>query len=108
MAERLGDRVKFNSPVRCIEWNEGGATLTVYPSSQEGPTIYKARYVIVALAPTLYSSLGLTSLSSYYVGSDLPPPSTSMRRLPTRPSGIESADGAANANGQHPEDQYVL
>jgi len=58
MADKLGDRVKLNSPVRCIEWDESGVTLTVYPSARQGPTIYRARYVIVAIPPTLYPTLG--------------------------------------------------
>ncbi|KAL6043836.1 Amine oxidase [Balamuthia mandrillaris] len=58
MAKRLGDRVVLNSPVRCVEWSDKGVTLTVYPSSKAGPTLYRARFVIVALPPTLYNTLG--------------------------------------------------
>ncbi|KAL6048165.1 Amine oxidase, partial [Balamuthia mandrillaris] len=58
MAKRLGDRIVLNSPVRCVEWSDKGVTLTVYPSSKAGPTLYRARFVIVALPPTLYNTLG--------------------------------------------------
>jgi len=53
-----GNRVKLNSTVRCVEWDEHGVTITSYPSAKDGPTIYRARYAIIALPPTLYSSLG--------------------------------------------------
>jgi len=58
LAVQLGNRVKLNSTVRCVEWDEHGVTITSYPSAKDGPTIYRARYAIIALPPTLYSSLG--------------------------------------------------
>lgn len=48
LAERLGDDVFLNQPVRTLEWSDEGVTVT-----SDGMTV-RARQVILALAPILY------------------------------------------------------
>ncbi|MCX6502819.1 MAG: NAD(P)/FAD-dependent oxidoreductase [Microbacterium sp.] len=48
LAERLGDDVHLNSPVRTLEWGDDGVT------AHTDDLIVHARYVVLALAPVLY------------------------------------------------------
>jgi len=48
LAERLGDDVRLQAPVRTLEWGDGGVT-----AHADGVTVH-ARYAILALAPVLY------------------------------------------------------
>ncbi|MDL9981330.1 flavin monoamine oxidase family protein [Microbacterium sp. ASV49] len=51
LAERLGDDVHLNAPVRTLRWNDEGVT-----AEAEGVTVH-ARRVIIALAPVLYNRI---------------------------------------------------
>lgn len=51
LAERLGDDVFLNRPVRTLEWSDAGATAIA-----DGMTV-RARQAILALAPVLYSRI---------------------------------------------------
>jgi putrescine oxidase len=51
LAERLGDDVLLNEPVRTLEWGESGVTAIA-----ESTTV-RARFAIIALAPNLYSRI---------------------------------------------------
>ena len=51
LAERLGDDVFLEQPVRTLEWSEGGVTAIA-----EGVTV-RARFAILALAPNLYTRI---------------------------------------------------
>ncbi|MCC4909046.1 NAD(P)/FAD-dependent oxidoreductase [Microbacterium sp. cx-59] len=51
LAERLGDDVYLNQPVRSIEWSDEGATVVA-----DGMTV-RGRRVILALAPVLYDRI---------------------------------------------------
>ncbi|MBZ4487919.1 FAD-dependent oxidoreductase [Microbacterium sp. cx-55] len=51
LAERLGDDVYLNQPVRTIEWSDEGATVVA-----DGMTV-RGRRVILALAPVLYDRI---------------------------------------------------
>lgn len=51
LAERLGDDVILNQPVRSLEWGDGGVTATT-----ENYTV-KARFAILAHAPVLYNRI---------------------------------------------------
>lgn len=51
LAERLGDDVFLNQPVRALEWGTGGVCATT-----DTMTV-KARYAILALAPVLYNRI---------------------------------------------------
>ncbi len=51
LAERLGDDVFLNQPVRTLEWGQDGVTAVA-----DGMTV-RARHVIVALAPVLYNRI---------------------------------------------------
>ncbi|KDA07099.1 Putrescine oxidase [Microbacterium sp. CH12i] len=51
LAERLGDDVLLNQPVRTLEWGEAGVTATT-----DDLTV-KARFAILAHAPVLYSRI---------------------------------------------------
>ncbi|WP_100811895.1 MULTISPECIES: NAD(P)/FAD-dependent oxidoreductase [unclassified Microbacterium] len=51
LAERLGDDVLLNEPVRTLEWGESGVTAIA-----ESTTV-RARFAINALAPNLYSRI---------------------------------------------------
>ncbi|GAA1637764.1 flavin monoamine oxidase family protein [Microbacterium flavum] len=51
LAERLGDDVFLNQPVRTLEWSDEGVTVT-----SDGMTV-RARRAILALAPVLYSRI---------------------------------------------------
>lgn len=51
LAERLGEDVFLNQPVRTLEWSDEGVTVTA-----DGMTV-RARQAILALAPPLYSRI---------------------------------------------------
>ncbi len=51
LAERLGDDVFLEQPVRTLEWSEGGVTAIA-----DGVTV-RARFAILALAPNLYTRI---------------------------------------------------
>tara|TARA_R110002020_G_scaffold89392_1_gene218702 strand:- start:5974 stop:7332 length:1359 start_codon:yes stop_codon:yes gene_type:complete len=51
LAERLGEDVLLNQPVRTLEWGETGVTAIA------DTTTVRARFVIIALAPNLYSRI---------------------------------------------------
>jgi putrescine oxidase len=51
LAERLGDDVFLEQPVRTLEWGEGGVTAIA-----DGMTV-RARFAILALAPNLYTRI---------------------------------------------------
>ncbi|GAA1544144.1 putrescine oxidase [Microbacterium ginsengiterrae] len=51
LAERLGDDVHLNQPVRTIEWGDGGVTATT-----DDLTV-RARFAILAHAPVLYNRI---------------------------------------------------
>ena len=51
LAERLGDDVLLNEPVRTLEWGDSGVTAIA-----ESTTV-RARFAIIALAPNLYSRI---------------------------------------------------
>lgn len=51
LAERLGEDVLLNEPVRTLEWSDGGVVAIA-----ESITV-RARFAIVALAPNLYSRI---------------------------------------------------
>ncbi|MFD5226532.1 flavin monoamine oxidase family protein [Microbacterium sp. NPDC058342] len=51
LAERLGDDVLLNQPVRALEWSESGVVVTT-----ERTTV-RARFAILAHAPVLYSRI---------------------------------------------------
>lgn len=51
LAERLGEDVLLNEPVRTLEWGEGGVTAIAET------TTVRARFAIIALAPNLYSRI---------------------------------------------------
>lgn len=51
LAERLGEDVILNQPVRSLEWGDGGVTATT-----ENYTV-KARFAILAHAPVLYNRI---------------------------------------------------
>jgi monoamine oxidase len=59
MAEKLGtERVILDSPVQIIEQDEKeGVTITTASSGGRDAHVYKAKYVVVALGPTLYSKI---------------------------------------------------
>lgn len=54
LAERLGDDVRLNQPVRTIEWTDAAATVHA-----DGLTVH-ARRVLLALAPVLYSRISFS------------------------------------------------
>ena len=51
LAERLGDDVLLNQPVRSLEWSADGVTATT------DDTTVRARFAILAHAPILYSRI---------------------------------------------------
>ncbi|MDO8382937.1 MAG: NAD(P)/FAD-dependent oxidoreductase [Microbacterium sp.] len=51
LAERLGEDVLLNQPVRTLEWGETGVTAIA------DTTTVRARFAIIALAPNLYSRI---------------------------------------------------
>lgn len=51
LAERLGDDVHLNQPVRTLEWGDGGVTVTT-----DDLTV-RARFAILAHAPVLYNRI---------------------------------------------------
>ncbi|MBN9157866.1 NAD(P)/FAD-dependent oxidoreductase [Microbacterium sp.] len=51
LAERLGDDVLLNQPVRSLEWDESGVTATT-----DSLTV-RARHAVLALAPVLYDRI---------------------------------------------------
>lgn len=62
LAKRLGtDRVLLNSPVLRIEQRDGGGVIVTTASIESRDTCtYQAKYVVVALSPTLYSKISWT------------------------------------------------
>jgi putrescine oxidase len=54
LAERLGDDVFLNQPVRTLEWGPDGVTAIA-----DGMTV-RARHAILALAPTLYERIAFS------------------------------------------------
>lgn len=59
LAERLGsERILLDSPVQSIEQIETeGVTVVTASSGSRDAHVYKVKYVVVALAPTLYSKI---------------------------------------------------
>lgn len=61
LAARLGsERVLLDSPVMSIEHGTDGVTVTTKSSGSCDAHVYKAKYVVVALPPTLYSKISWT------------------------------------------------
>eukprot|EP01087_Luapelamoeba_hula_P015585 TRINITY_DN4678_c0_g1_i3.p1 TRINITY_DN4678_c0_g1~~TRINITY_DN4678_c0_g1_i3.p1 ORF type:complete len:536 (+),score=30.81 TRINITY_DN4678_c0_g1_i3:91-1698(+) len=62
LAEQLGHRVHLGKVVKHIDWSKD-ELVTIVVAENRDPTnisIYKAKRAIIALAPTLYSSLGFS------------------------------------------------
>ncbi|MEW5813223.1 MAG: FAD-dependent oxidoreductase [Actinomycetota bacterium] len=53
LAEQLAGRVRLNQPVRAIDQDDGGVTVTCDPGLDGMATVYSAAHVIVAVPPLL-------------------------------------------------------
>jgi len=96
-----GNRVKLNSTVQCVEWDEHGVRITSYPYTKHGLTIY---HVLCPHHPPTHSLLSLFFFLSHesYLTNQME------HRILAQAACLEESDGLAHAHGKHSQDKHVV